>query len=148
MAVKAELTGVPQLVAQLRALQGLEDGKAIRAAVKFAIRPAVVKARETIPVGTQPHKTYKGRIVAPGFARRSIKVATFISKDKQSATAVIGVKAEAYYATQFLELGTSKMAARPWLRPAMTATADEQLKRLSTGLSRAIARLAKKRGGS
>jgi HK97 gp10 family phage protein len=137
------LEGVAELSKQLDALGRLEDGKAIRAAVRAGMTPALRAAKQNIPTGTKEHRTYKGRLVAPGFAKRSIVLITSLSKDKQKATAIIGVKAEAFYAIQFVEMGTSKMAAQPWLRPAFYDTRQEQEEALAAALRKAILKAVK-----
>lgn len=126
------LTGTAQLVAQLKALgDAAKDLSIMRAIVKAGIQPAFAMAETTIPVGTVPHKTYKGQHVQPGFAKSTLHVATHQRPDKGAVLASLGVSGEAFYAVLFVELGTSKMAARPWLRPAMFGTADQQLQILT-----------------
>lgn len=140
----SELKGVAELTKKLRELGHLDDGKALRAGVRAAGRVVVNKAKALIPEGIDAHKTYKGRLVAPGFARRSIRSITVVSKDKQQATAVTGVRAEAFYASQFVELGTAKMAKRPWLRPAFHGSKPEQEKALADKLRAYILKVAAK----
>lgn len=142
------LEGVAALTAQLRALGALEDGKALRSSVRAAIKPAADRARASIPVGVDAHRTYKGRLVAPGFAQRSIGVKVNLTRDKQKAIARLGVAREAFYAVNFVELGTSRMAARPWLRPAFESTQDAQTAGLGKGLQKAILRAVRKRGAA
>lgn len=137
------LEGVAQLSRQLDALGKLEDGKAIRTAVKAGMTPAFKAAQQNIPIGTVAHRTYKGRLVAPGFAKRSLRLVTTLSSDKQKATAIIGVLGEAFYAIQFVEMGTSKMAAQPWLRPSFYNTREEQESALADSLKRTIEKLAR-----
>lgn len=122
------LLGTAALVAQLKWLrdQALEVS-IMREIVKAGIKPAFNVALATMPVGSVPHKTYKGRMVQPGFAKTTLHVATHQRPDKQAVLASLGVAGEAYYEVQFIELGTSKMAAHPWLRPAMFGTGDAQL---------------------
>src|SRR5262245_44899434 len=107
--------GLPKLLRQLRRAAELDRGKALRRGVKAGMRPAQQRARAAIPVGVDAHRTYKGRKVTPGFARRSIRVIVKVSRDKQRAEAVLGVRAEAFYAVAFVEVGTSKTPAQPWL---------------------------------
>lgn len=120
------LQGVAALEAQLKRLGQATAVPIMRRVIRKAIRPAYVKAAETIPVGTEAHRTYKGRLVAPGFAKRSLRVVTRASEDGKRVSAAMGVRKEAFYVVVFDELGTSKMAARPWLRPALQTTQDAQ----------------------
>lgn len=122
----SHLEGAAELARQLAALGDIASTKIMRAAVRAAIQPAKKKAQATIPVGLQAHRTYKGRLVAPGFSKRSIRVVTKVSRDGKSISAALGVQREAFYAVLFEELGTSKMPARPWLRPAMASTVTQQ----------------------
>jgi HK97 gp10 family phage protein len=135
--------GLPKLFKQLRNLAQLDQGKALRRGVKAGMRPAQQRARAAIPVGVDKHRTYKGRVVQPGFARKSIRVVVTVSRDKKRAEAILGVRAEAFYATQFVELGTSRTPAHPWLRPSFKSTSDQQQTELATELRAAIEQLAR-----
>lgn len=138
------LEGVADLTKQLDALGKLEDGKALRRGVAAGGRVVVARAKALIPKGVDAHRTYKGRLVAPGFASRSIRSVTSLSKDKQKATVKIGVRNEAFYAVNFVEIGTSKMPRQPWLRPAFQSTLDAQQKALADSLRKSILQAAKK----
>lgn len=115
---------------QLEGLARVPPEELLKAAEEAAL-PVLQKARELIPVGVDQHRTYKGRTVAPGFAKRSIRVVARLNKDKTGASASVGVAAEAFYAVQFVELGTAKMPAQPWLRPAYQSTRQAQLSALA-----------------
>jgi HK97 gp10 family phage protein len=71
-------------------------------------------------------------------------VKTFVSQDKQAAAALLGVDSEAFYAVQFLELGTSKTKAQPWLVPAFESTASEQVAAVTAELKAGIEKAARK----
>lgn len=139
------LEGVAALIRKLDALGKLEDGKALRAAVRAGIKPAEVKAKALIPenVDKQLHRTYKGRLVAPGFARRSIRSITKLDKSKQKASAALGVRKEAFYAVQFVERGTARHAAQRWLQPAFESTQREQQQALADSLRKSVLKAAK-----
>jgi HK97 gp10 family phage protein len=139
----SRLEGVAQLTRQLKELGKLDDGKALRDSTREGMRPAFRAAQQAIPVGTKEHRTYKGRLVGPGFAKRNLKLVVSLSKDKQRATAMIGVTSEAFYAVQFVELGTSRQAAQPWLRPAFYGTKQNQIGGIEKGLRKAIEKAAK-----
>lgn len=141
------LIGVAGLDRQLAELGKAVTGKALRAAVRAGGNVVKKAAQARIPVGSEPHKTYKKRLVAPGFAKRSVRVVTKLDKTGEKASASIGVRREAFYATQFIELGVPSrgIAPRPWLRPAMHSTQEAQQQALGAALKRAILRAAKKR---
>lgn len=119
------MAGFKELSRKLAALSAMEQGRVIRSAATAGGTVVVRKARANVPVGTVPHKTYKGRWVSAGFLKRSLKKSSRMARDKQSVTVKIGVKSEAFYGTQFLELGTSRHPARPWLRPALQTSQAE-----------------------
>lgn len=139
------LEGVSDLIAKLDALGKLDDGKAIRNAVRAAGRIVAERARALIPKGDVAHRTYKGRLVGPGFASRNIRYIASLSKDKQKATLVVGVRSEAFYAVQFVELGTSKMGKQAWLRPAFQSTIEQQQTAIADYLAAYINKIAKQK---
>lgn len=140
-------TGLEGAAALDRQLAALADpkatGKVLRSGVGSAMRTVVKKKAEAlIPEGDEPHRTYKGRLVAPGFAKRSLRVKTYVSKDGQKAGAVLGVKKEAFYAVQFIELGTAYVPAKPWLVPAFESTQREALAKLIFAMQRRYRKIA------
>ncbi len=142
------LEGVAALTRQLEELGKAVKGKALRSAVRAGGNAVKKVAKANIPVGKAAHKTHKGRLVAPGFSQRSVRVVTKLDRTGEKATAAIGVRSEAFYAVQFVELGTSEMPAHPWLRPAMESTRDEQQRAIGKALKKAIEREARKRSGA
>lgn len=143
----SQLEGVKDLTSKITELGAKFATQQLKGVVNVAIGEALHKARTTIPVGTIAHRTYRGRIVSPGFALSTLHVETKIDKRAGSAIAFLGVKREAFYAVQFLELGTAKMAARPWLRPAFETSQDEMLQAIGDEMRKRVERIAKKRGG-
>jgi HK97 gp10 family phage protein len=110
------LIGLKDLERKLKKLDGAVSEKVLRSAVMNASTPAFKAIKAAAPVGKKAHRTHKGNLVAPGFLRRSIKRFSRIrhGRSRSWAAASIGVRAEAYYGLQFVELGTKKMRARPW----------------------------------
>lgn len=135
--------GLADLSRQLEQLEDAARGKALRGAALSASLPTFRAAQAGIPKGKVPHKTYKGRLVAPGFASRNIRRVTRLSRDGGTASVLIGVRREAFYAVQFLERGTSKMAAQPWLVPAYNSTYRQVTNRLAVELEKRIKKAAK-----
>lgn len=139
--------GVKELLRKFDELSTIGKEKALRAAVRGAVAPIVKQAKATIPVGTVAHRTYRNVLVSPGFARRSIVAKTFVDRRRGSVAAVVGVRAQAFYAVQFVELerGKSRDKGKPWLRPAFESTEQQQIDAFSKSLMRVINRIRKKR---
>lgn len=116
--------------------------KALRSALMSATLPVVKEARARAPLGKLPHKTYKGRIVSPGFLARSLGRKSRVNRDGTGVSVSIGVRNEAFYGVQFLELGTSKIPRRPWLVPSYEAKHREALDIFKARLKERIDKVA------
>lgn len=138
----SELEGLRDLSKQLSKLGANLGGKALRSAAMRSTLPVVKQARSNAPVGSIPHFTYKGRLVGPGFLSRSVARKSRLSRDKRTAIVLIGVKPEAFYGVQFVELGTSRVAPRPWLSKALESRQREVTgllgQRLKENINKAI----------
>lgn len=139
------LEGVGELTSKLTELGVKLAARELRGTVKEAIGEAEHKARARIPQGSEPHKTYRGRIVSPGFAVSTLHVETYINKRTGSAVAVLGVEREAFYATIFVELGTSNTKAQPWLLPSFEESEEAMLRRMADELRGRVEKIAKRR---
>ncbi|WP_144394835.1 hypothetical protein [Pleionea sediminis] len=109
----SEIDGLKALSKKLSELGSQLGGKTLRQSLLRASTPTVKQIKQNLAHGKSPHKTYKGRLVAPGFARRNVARKSKLSRDKTTAFVFIGVKPEAYYAVAFLELGTRFIPANP-----------------------------------
>lgn len=83
-----------------------EVGQAMRDATKFF----VAEMKSEIPVGKKWHKTYKGLIVPPGFAKRSIR--RFTRRTDEGVALDFGVAPQAFYAINFIDLGPITVKSR------------------------------------
>lgn len=143
------LQGAADLVRKLKALGALDDGKIIAGAVRAGMKPALEAARNLIPVGTREHRSYKtkggggGFLLAPGHAKRSLRIVVVKRGDKQGATALLSTDKAGYYAVQFVERGTVKMKKEPWLRPAFNSTQQQQQAAIVAYLQKRILKIAK-----
>ena len=136
--------GLKELEKKLHKLGKAAGGNALRNATASAMLPALRAARTSAPVGTQAHRTYKGRLVAPGFLSRSVIRRSRLSRDKTTAWATVGVRGEAFYGVQFVELGYTAgkrgspnrrmVPSRPWLEPAFETTQQQIYRRLKEKL--------------
>lgn len=153
-----QIKGVKELSAALEELKNFtkKDGKsALRAAVAVPMRKVKSKAQGALakfsPGKTLLHRTYRGRMVGAGFASRNLRMIVKFNAAGTSATAVLGVRAEAFYAVQFFEKGTAKIAKQPFLVPSLetskeTAAADAgaAFKKRILAVANKYARLAPK----
>lgn len=96
------------------------------------------------PGETPLHRTYTGRIVSQGFAGRSVRMIVKLSRDGTSAVAIIGVKAEAWYAAQLFELGAAHIPRSPWLVPALEASRGQAVQDVGEALKKRLLAVAKK----
>lgn len=142
------LEGTRELSKQLADLGKATSGRVLKAAVMEAMLPTYRQALATVPIGSKAHKTYKGRSVEPGFAQQSLRLKTWVGKDKTVATAMVGVAPEAYYALQFIELGTSKYPATPWLTPAFESNKDAAVQKIASEMRTRIERIARRRAAA
>jgi hypothetical protein len=100
----SELFGMRELQIKLDKLDDKLAVKSMRSVLFKALTPVVREMKSKVPIGTEAHRTYKKRLVVPTFAWRGIKRITgkkFLSQGRLSVA--VGVKAEAFYAIQFLD---------------------------------------------
>lgn len=112
-----DLSGINARLDRLTAAAKKNTRKAAQAGAQ--VYHDELKAR--VPMSAQPHKSGK-KVYTPGTLRRAIYQA-FVedeSNDSQATYRVSWNKSHAFYG-KFLEYGTSKMAAKPFLRPGYDA---------------------------
>lgn len=145
----AKLDGFADLVTRLQQLGKLEDGRALRTAAKAGVKPIFNQAKINIPKSAETVRTKrkgvdgKGRIVGPGFASRNIRTISQLRPAQGIARASVGVRADAYYAVQFVEKGTKKQKKNPWLEEASAQTIDAQIEAVKTSLQKTIDKASK-----
>ena len=145
--------GLTELMNALDKVANGISGRQLQGALRYSIKPAEQMARMTIPQGNSNTSHYverriksgkAGYKVSGGFAASQIDLKARTYRDKTGGGVKLGVHTPAFYAVNFVELGTSKQAKQPWLRPAFLQTASEQLSRLKTTLGRIVKAEAKK----
>jgi len=150
--VASKLLGIPELSRtfdELGAMNSSEWRSAMRKAVRTPMAKTMTRARGNVarfsPGKTLLHKTYRGRLVSAGYAARNLRMIVKFSRGGGSATAILGVRAEAFYALAFFERGTSKIAAQPWLVPAFSASQETAVQDVGQAWLTRINAIAKKR---
>lgn len=101
-------------------------------ALRAGAKPIIDEAKRLVPVRT-------------GQLRDSLTVVIERRrKEDDERLAVIGFKKPVSRIAHLIEFGTSKMAAKPFMRPAMDAKAGDALGQMGKVLARGIEREAKK----
>ena len=129
--VQSPLQGGAELSVKLKGMKTKMQLSILKKALRQAIKPAVAQARATAPVDT-------------GLTKKSVRTKVQDKRDKRGASAILGVLRRAYYALYFVERGTSRFPARPWLVPAFEATRNAQLSTLIAALKTEILKAAQK----
>lgn len=131
--------GAQELQANLKALPVMLRLQALRASVSAAAGVVQKAARAAAPEDT-------------GVLRRAIyrtRSRSLSTVDQEAA--IVGVRfgkqyqkrgQDAWY-WKFLEFGTKKLPARPFIRPAFESTKEEQVKVMAARLSAAIRRITR-----
>jgi len=102
--LKFSFDGDKKLIENLKKISRTASGRALRQAAKQGAEIIVQEAKRRAPVDT-------------GTLRKSIR-SKFGKRSSDSVTVEIGPSSKAYYG-YFVEFGTSRMAAQPFLRPAI-----------------------------
>jgi len=112
-----EIKGIDELLKNLRKLPERVQNRVVVGAIRASAKPLISEARARVPVNT-------------GNLKKSIGVTKRRSKNKNiihfSVSPRKGGKYNGFYG-HFLEFGTSKMSARPFLRPAFEAKGEETI---------------------
>lgn len=141
----SQLEGVRELTGKLTEMGVKLATRELRGTVKSALQEAEHLARARMPQGTEPHVTHRGRLVSGGYALSTLHIEVSVNKRTGAVVATLGVGREAFYAVIFVELGTSKMGAQPWLRPAFEESQDAQLRKIATELRQRVDKIARRR---
>ena len=144
--------GLAELDAALRELRQEMDGKEgnlVGSALMSAALPVLRDAQNRAPRNKEPRKGHQAGTLAKQIKRNKVK-----NPRAYSEIVNVGVLAPQWAGGKlindsygkFVELGTRKMAAQPFLRPALEANREESPKLFGRKLGAGIEREAKKIG--
>lgn len=132
-----KITGAKELDNALSMLPKRIGRKILLQALRLGAKPMLGEARNSIRVDS-------------GLTKKDIKIRAVPAKESSApAVAIAGSNAKSgrAYIMRFLELGTSKMPARPFLRPAFDNNAEQTLNIIGQELGRRIEEEAAKLRG-
>lgn len=135
MSLTFKIEGMDALDKAVRKLPKNVQKRVLKGALRAGGRVIAKDAKQRVPVNT-------------GTLKKSIKVVA--GKSKQNGALVFvttskggGAKYDAFY-SHMIEFGTSKMPARPFLRPAFDTTQQETIKAIGDALEKGILKEAAK----
>lgn len=97
------VSGFKELERKLNEIDEQTSRRVVSRATSQAVTRMVAQMRQRAPVGTVAHRTYKKRLVPPGFGRKSIRKSTKFNKRTGLVETRIGVRREAFYLIQFYD---------------------------------------------
>ena len=142
---EVKVDGLKELEEELLGLSGKIADQTLQAALTMAALPIVNDARAKVPIAHAAYKLYGGGTADPGWLRQRI-VRKKVKNTANSAEVIVTItdKRQAYF-WKFIEFGTSKMPARPFMRPAFENKSAEALDRfvdrLKAGIAKAVTKL-------
>ena len=139
---RLETSGFEELAKKFRKLEMKTQSKLVGQVAGFSMTPVVSTAKRNAPVGKVAHKTYEGKLVAPGYAKRSIKKRNFKHRDGGGVSVIVGPAKDAFYLTQFVEIGTVKQRRQDWLLKSYRQTKDQVERRFADRMGQKIEQLA------
>jgi HK97 gp10 family phage protein len=138
--ISFKLDGLEDLKGQIAGLEAEVAAKAIALAARRAFAPVLEAARALVPVDTGLTRDHiviarqkggdDGTVVRVGLKVKAFKGAAKLGRKTSSP----------HWRWRFIELGTVKMPAHPFLRPALDQNASEVLAILREELAKSIAR--------
>ena len=110
----------------------------MQSSLSSAALPIVNEAKDKVPMAHHAYKLYGGGVADRGWLRSRI-IRKRVRHSKNSAEVIVTIKdqRQAYF-WRFIEFGTSKLVARPFLRPAFEAKSKEALDRFVERLTATI----------
>lgn len=143
-----KLEGLEGLKAQLEELKVQAAAKVLARAARKSFEPVLETARALVPVDTGlTRESIRLAVVRPKEGGPVVRVGLRIAAAKGAQKLGREVSLSPHWRWHFIELGTSKMAAKPFLRPALDQNAAKALEilkqELLAGIQRALRRQRK-----
>jgi len=145
--VSVKIEGLEELRATLQrlgrdAFTKPEVEAGLRAGGQVVRKEAIARAARA----DAPHRLGRSReIVQPGNLKRNITVRRNRNTGGHFASVSVGVRSKAFY-WRFLEFGTRKMRARPFLRPAFSGRQEPALAAIIERLKKRLDAAVRKAG--
>lgn len=130
---KLILQGDKELIAAMNALTPALEKKVLRTALRAGGKPILAQAKSNAPFKT-------------GQTRRALKLRAMKRSRKNRVGVIVQTKDGDYKGDQFyasfIEYGTSKMAAKPFMRPAFDTKKNESLQIVTREIDAGLQKVA------
>jgi HK97 gp10 family phage protein len=153
--VTDKVEGLAELDRFLATLPDVIQRRMLSSSLRAAAKPVMEQARENVRRNFGTSARYSGVLeqgIVTAKARTGLAARMNVKTRKsrgESLSHINGVRKprgrDPFYG-RFLEFGTSKMAAKPWLRPAAMAKQTEAGRQLNVTLQKQIAKWCKANG--
>lgn len=132
--VEIEVQGLKELQDRLLRLPEKIGDKALSACLGSAALVIQKEAQNSVIKAAKNYRLYGGEVVSPGWLRSQI-VKKRVKQTKSSAETIITFKDKKHaFFWRYIEFGTSKMQAHPFLRPAFEAAKEKAVQRFEQRL--------------
>jgi len=148
-------SGFEELAKKFRKLEMKTQDKLTTQVPRFAMTPVRDAGRSNGPKGIRGHFVARKRVskahgaartggiyVPPGYGARSIDIDVKRWSNKAGATVSVGPSSNAFYLTQFVEIGTGKQPRQDWLLKTYRQTKSQVEKRFADRMGQKIEQLA------
>lgn len=142
---KQVVIGVDELLRKMENITAAVQPKIVAQSLRAAMVPMMKAARANAPTGDRVHRTYKGRLVAPGFLKRNVKLKKLRRRDKSTQAYGLWAQKEGFYGG-FVEqgiAGKNSTRPKPWLGKAYSAHKDSVQKQFLIGMRKRIEKAMK-----
>ena len=130
--MSVEIKGLKEIIDKLNTLPPKLENKVVRSAVRKGTNKLRDSARDKVAVDTE---NLKKSIVTMGY-RESGKIAFKVAVRRRKAKS-----AKSPYYAHFVEFGTSKMPAQPYMRPALDESEEEVLQTTVDDIKKGLSEL-------
>jgi HK97 gp10 family phage protein len=146
-----QITGLSELEKNLEQFPDRLAKNILSGAIRAGAVVIQNEARSRAPQAAEKHfRYYKGKltgVVIPGNLKKNIKVRLAPRSSRERPIEYwVYVGKKAFY-WRFMEFGTSKMSAKPFMRPAFETMKEKAIERMKEYLGARIDKEAAKRGG-
>ena len=140
MAGEIRIDGMKELQRKIDEIQKETSVDFTNKSLRAALKPMTDDAISSAPLGDKAHRSSKGRMLAPGFLKRNIKLKKIKGKN---AGYTLAARGDAFYG-RIIELGFRSRTSDPWLGEAYEDTKDQVMNNFLVEVSKRLVRASKR----